>query len=353
MTTYHPLTVTRVDRLLNGSATSVWLDVPPHLTSEYAWKPGQHLPIRLTIGGETVERSYSISSAVHRNDPLRITVKRVDGGLVSNWIADTLTASSTLDAASPRGTFTVDAHETQRRTIYLVAAGSGITPLYAMASSVLRDEPDSQVFLIYGNHDARSVLLSDEIDELVAAYPRRFAVAHVWGSTWSSWTSPFAKGRIDGSVLDRFIDKYPPYAQDAHYFLCGPGTMNRDVAGALLNLDVPRERIHSENYGGGAALWDDEEGVAAKISAVFRDTTHAVDADAGSTVLAALLAAGVDAPRGCEAGVCGTCTATLAGGTVHQRQAMALSAADARAGKILPCQAIATSPTVELRYDAG
>lgn len=351
MNTYVPLQVIGVDNMIDSKATTVSFQVPTDHVQDFTWQPGQHLPIRVVVDGQQHLRTYTISASGHTAEPLRITVKRVPGGVVSNWINDHVRVGHQIEAASPRGQFRCDVAATKRRTLYFIGAGSGITPLYAMATAALVQEPESQVFLLYGNHNAKTVIFADELKALSDTHSDRFAVKHVWSDTWASWQSPFAKGRINTEVLEKFFDEHPPYAQDAQYYICGPGTMNADVTANLQRLDVPLSRIHTESFGGAMV------GGEATDNAVAADAAVAVDADRyqvhvppGQTVLEAALNAQVPAPFSCQAGVCGTCVATLESGTVHQRATMALSEDDLASGKILTCQAVPTSPELNVSY---
>lgn len=351
MNTYVPLHVIGVDHLIGSTAITVSFQIPPEHAQKFTWQPGQHLPIRVVVDGQQHLRTYTISASGHTGEPLRITVKRVPGGKVSNWINDHVRVGDQIEAAAPRGQFICDVAAAQRRTLYFIGAGSGITPLYAMATAALAAEPDSQVFLLYGNHNAKTVIFADELKALSDSHGDRFAVKHVWSDTWASWQSPFAKGRVNTEVLEKFFDELPPYAQDAQYYVCGPSTMNIDVTASLQRLDVPLSRIHTESFGGATP------GDRATDNAVAADAAIVVDADRyqihvpeGQTVLEAALSAHVPAPFSCQAGVCGTCVAALDSGTVHQRAAMALSEDDLASDKILTCQAVPTSRQISVSY---
>ena len=132
---FHTLTVSQTRKEIDGAATSVIFDVPPALTDRFRWAAGQHVTIRFLIDAEEYRRSYTISNPP--GSPLRITVKRVNGGIVSNYIGDRLTAGDTVDVMPPFGQFALVPGALKRRTHYFFGAGSGITPLYAMINAVL------------------------------------------------------------------------------------------------------------------------------------------------------------------------------------------------------------------------
>ncbi len=348
---FHKLDVAAV-KAETKSAKSIRFEVPDELKATFRWRPGQHITLRFQLKGEEARRSYSISSSPFSHDGLRITVKRVKGGLVSNHINDHLKPGDQVDVMPPFGGFCLDPAPKARRTYYFFGAGSGITPLFAMARSVLMGEPHSTAYLLYGNKNAKSIIFRDALKALQAKYPERLSVRHVL-STPSMW-SPFdywRRGRIDAKAIATFIDEHPPYAQDAQYYVCGPGSMNVVVRTALMGLDVPTERIHDESYGGEVIVDDTVSGMEASAEVEIAGAVQTIAIEAGKTVLQAARAAGLQPPFSCESGVCGACRAHLSDGTVHMRARMALDDQDVAQGAILTCQSLPTSRQIELSYD--
>ncbi len=159
--TFYPLAVAEIRPEIDGAATSVTFDVPSELTEVFRWQAGQHLTLRLRIDGEERRRSYTIS-----NPPgaaLRITVKRVAEGVVSNHIGNALSVGDRIEIMPPFGSFALIPDARARRTHYFFGAGSGITPLYAMIRAVLDHEPHSVAHMIYGNAAANSILFKDDL----------------------------------------------------------------------------------------------------------------------------------------------------------------------------------------------
>ncbi len=349
---FHKLVVADTREEIGGMAKSVMFRVPQPLAETFMWRAGQHLTLRFTIDGEEARRSYSISSSPVSGDPLRITVKRVKGGLVSNHINDTVQAGDLIDVMPPFGGFCLDTGATQRRTHYFFGAGSGITPLYAMLHSVMAAEPHSVAHLAYGNKNADSILLRDSFEALLEQHPDRLSVHHVLSapSMWSGF-SYWRKGIIDKAAIEALIAVNPPYAQDAQYYICGPGGMNNAVKAALMALDVSANRIHMESYGGAVDLDDSVKGIASTATVRLDGTDHAVPIAKGQTVLEAVRASDLAPPFSCQSGVCGACRAQLSKGEVHMRIRMALEDGDIEQGAILTCQSVATSAEIALSYD--
>ena len=333
-------------------AASIVFDVPADLREAFSWTAGQHVTVRFDISGEEHRRSYSISQTPVTGEPLRITVKRVKGGIVSNHINDTLRAGDEVNVMAPFGSFRLEPDSTARRTYYFFAAGSGITPLFAMIRSVLETEPHSVAHLVFGNVSADTIMFRDRLAELGTQSGGRLDVLHVLSSP--SWLSSFdywRRGRIDAETVEAAIEQHPPYAQDTQYYVCGPGGMNATVRSALQDLDVPTGRIHTESYGGAVAHDTSFDGIAAQANVMLNGTRMSVPVAAGQTILEAVRGAGGEPPYSCQSGVCGACSAKLRDGETHLRARMGLSDDEIASGRILTCQAVAKSAELSVVYD--
>ena len=195
------LIVSKAESLINGAAKSLIFEVPEKEQQRFGWVAGQHITVRVIIDGKAHRRAYSVSASPQTNEPLRITVKKKAGGLVSTYINEQINAGDTLEVMPPFGQFTLQPDASQRRTHYFFGAGSGITPLFAMLCSVLRAEPHSSCHLVYGNHNEKSTLFLNELNELVEQYPNRLTVSHVFSKpSWWSDVSCWKKGQINDAV---------------------------------------------------------------------------------------------------------------------------------------------------------
>ncbi len=349
---FHALRVAAVEAETAGAA-SVRFDVPPALAGAFRWRPGQHVTLRFTIDGREARRTYSISEAPLASAALRVTVRRVPDGLVSNHVNDHVAAGDRIEVAPPFGGFCLDPDPRARRTYYFFAAGSGITPIYAMVRALLEAEPYSAARLAYGNVDASSIIFREALARAEAGAAGRLVVRHVLSNPgiWPSMDY-WRRGRIDAAAVEAFMAEHPPEAQDTRYYVCGPGGMNAGVRAALENLDVPARRILAESYAGAGAARDlSVAGVAALATVALDGRPLAVPVAAGRTLLDAVRAAGAAPPFSCESGVCGSCRARVTGGAVHMRARMALSDDEIAAGAILTCQAVPTAPELAVSYD--
>ena len=361
---FYPLRISEICNELVSSdddqianAKTFLFDVPESLQHLFTWRAGQHITVQLPIGDATVRRAYSISMSPlanrdvdTENPTFSITVKRVADGMVSNYLLDNMKTGDTIEIMPPFGDFCLDPQLNSRRSHYFFAAGSGITPLFAMLQSVLIAEPHSVVYLLYGNSDVNNVIFQQQLFALAEQYSQRLVIRHIF-SRPSVWASDYwRKGRVDSKSTQAFINEHPPYAQDAQYYICGPDAMNASVTNGLLAIDVPRARIHQESYGTVSPLDDSVVSVAAKLTVTLHGSRHEVTVSKNQTLLAAMKAANIKPPFSCQSGICGACKAQLTQGTTHMVSHAALQDNDVAEGKVLTCQALATASYIELIY---
>ena len=352
MKDFFNLKVDVTHNLIGGQAISLAFEVPADLKQIFSWKAGQHITVRFQIDNKQVRRAYSISSSPSSGDPLTITVKRVNNGVVSNHINDNVQTGDEIEVMPPFGGFILEPSQRHRRTHYFFAAGSGITPLFSMIVCVLCAEPQSIVYLAYGNKNDQTILFKEKLEQLSEQHKQRLTVLHVLSdlSMWSGF-KPWRNGILDDDAINALIDNFPPYAQDVQYYICGPGSMNKTIKTSLMKLDVPADRIHMESYGGDIDLDESVQGIAAQAQISLSGKSHTVDIGENQSILEAARNAGLTPPFSCQSGVCGACRAQLNQGSVHMRTQMALDSTEVEKGVILTCQSVATSEHLQLTYD--
>ncbi len=353
---FHQLRVAVVDKLTDD-AVAVTFDVPVDLQEAYDFTHGQHLTVRMWVDGEEVRRNYSICSPAG-SGVLRIAVKRLPGGTFSAWVCEKLEPGTVLDVMTPTGRFFTPLDPAQAKHYALVAAGSGITPILSIASTVLAVEPGSAVTLLYGNRTTSSIMFLEELEDLKNGYPERFALSHVLSREPAD--VDLLHGRIDAAKLSAFLDALLPVETVDEWFLCGPHEMVESARATLTSRGVDRGNVHVELFhveGQPVRVAPVEEDVpragASAVTVILdgRGTTFDL-ATGDQPILDAALRARGDAPYACKGGVCGTCRARLVEGTVRMDQNHALEDDELAAGYVLTCQSHPTSERVVVDYDA-
>lgn len=352
---FHPLRVIRIEQDTDD-ARVISLAVPEELRTHFAFIPGQHLTVKTLINGSETRRSYSICSGL--NEPaIRIGVRRVAGGLVSNWLHDHLNVNDVIEVMAPEGRFCVRPDPEAKRHFLGVAAGSGITPLLSIMKSVLSGEPQSRFTLLYGNRRQQSTMFREEIEDLKNLYLTRLSLHLVFSQ--EHMDAPLSSGRLDCAGLTRFLGPLVAPQQIDQALVCGPHGFNDEVEAALLQASVPPERIHIERFGIPPSspqvpdLRGEPGGSAQARITVIRDgLRREIDfqADHGN-LLEAAAQAGLEVPYSCKSGVCCTCRARLMEGEVRMLRNFALDKQEVSAGFILTCQAQPLTERVVVSFD--
>jgi ring-1,2-phenylacetyl-CoA epoxidase subunit PaaE len=338
-------------------ANSIRFDVPADLRDRFAFKAGQHLTLRATIDGEEVRRNYSLCTAPDEQDWM-VTVKRTAGGVFSNWVGDQLKPGETVDVMPPHGSFTTEFDASRGRHLAGIAGGSGITPVMSLIKTLLGAEPESRFTLLYGNRDSSSIIFLEELANLKDRYLGRLEIYHFLDQ--EEQDIDLFNGMLDRARCDEAIAALIPGAADVDgWFICGPGPMMDAAEGALLDRDIPKDRIHIERFTAGrpsaalaaemAQLQTEAEGVTVAVTLDGR--TRKVPFTAGN-ILDSARAAGLPAPFACKAGVCATCRARVTSGKVEMAARYGLTDEEVAAGYVLTCQSVPVGGGVAVDYDA-
>lgn len=323
---------------------------PIHETLSYI--SGQFLTLIPTIAGEKTRRSYSLSSSPKTDMSPAITVKRISGGVVSNFLCDHINVGDAIEVIAPMGNFVLEADANQVKTYVFIGAGSGITPLMSMIKSVLHGEPKSKIRVIYGSRYQDQIIFKKQLDALEASFADRLQVLHVISQPSPSW--PGLKGRINqASTVYYLKQEFGLDIAKAHYFLCGPVGMMDDVQAALGIFDVPADQIHKElfNAAPSADTSIEDNSVAREITLIFEGKSHAVTVQPHVTILEAALEADLDIPYSCQAGMCTACMGLCKSGSVVMDEEDGLTAGEIQKGYILTCVAHPTSDGVVIDLD--
>ncbi|MFC3999356.1 1,2-phenylacetyl-CoA epoxidase subunit PaaE [Nocardiopsis sediminis] len=346
---FHTLTVASVDRLTDD-AVAVAFDVPAGLRGAYGFRPGQSLTLRRTVDGCEHRRSYSICAAAGERP--RIGVREIPGGLFSTWLVHEVRPGDRIDVGTPGGALRADPSAAGRHL--LIAAGSGITPLLSIASSVLA-HPDARATLIYGNRTTGSVMFAEDLADLKNRYGPRFDLVHVLSR--EPRDVELFSGRLDPGRLRRLLTALVPLGALDHVWLCGPFGMIAGARDVLAELGVAPGRVHAELFhvdGPPPELHRADSVAAGATSDVTivldgRATTAALPRD--RPILDGAQAVRGDLPFACKGGVCGTCRARLIAGEAGMRRNYALDDAELAHGFVLTCQAMAASDAVTVDFD--
>jgi 3-ketosteroid 9alpha-monooxygenase subunit B len=357
---FHALRVKAVVQETHDTRSFV-LDVPADLRDDFRYRPGQYCTFRIHVDDDEHARCYSMSSAPETDDDLTVTVKRVPGGVVSNWLNDHVAEGDVLEVTRPSGSFCVRPGD---RPVIGFCGGSGVTPVISIAKSVLAST-SRPVTLLYANRDERSVIFDDALRALLDGHDDRMSVHRHLDADAGFVDAATIAGLVDGRL-------------DADFYVCGPGPFMDLVEQTLLGLGVDPAAIAVERFvapgsaGQAGAPPDGELEPAAattdtdadidtdtaaaehgpeSIVVILKGKKHELAYRAGDTVLETARRANLATPYSCEAGSCATCMAFLREGTVRMRVNDALDPDEVEEGWVLTCQSLPTAASLTVEFE--
>ncbi|MFK0039433.1 1,2-phenylacetyl-CoA epoxidase subunit PaaE [Paenarthrobacter sp. NPDC090517] len=386
---FHNLTVSGVRRLTDD-AIEVTFGVPAELAGQYDYLPGQYVALRTTLPDEQgeqheVRRSYSICAEPRSfedgSSEIRVAIKKDLGGLFSTWANAELKAGDVLDVMSPQGAF-ISRHGKDGASVQhnvmnsmnhpeelagepgnfvAIAAGSGITPVIAIARTLLAANPETTFDLVYANKAAMDVMFLEELADLKDKYPSRLALHHVLSR--EQRIAPLMTGRIDSEKLQALLSSAIRAEDVDEWFLCGPFELVQLCRDTLAARGVEPEHVRFELFttgrpdrpegNAGRPVVEDESQDTYKITFTLDGLTGDVASPthARESILNAALRVRPDVPFACAGGVCGTCRAKLITGTVTMDENYALEQDELDKGYVLTCQSHPTSEEVTVDFD--
>ncbi|MBS1636646.1 MAG: 2Fe-2S iron-sulfur cluster binding domain-containing protein [Bacteroidetes bacterium] len=357
MARFHTLKVKDIRRE-TADAVSVAFDIPPQLQTEYQFKQGQYITLKLTVNGEEIRRSYSICTSPYSEKELRVAIKEVKDGRASTLINRSLKVGDTIEVMTPMGNFHSVLSGSNKKSYVLFAGGSGITPMMSILKSVLYIEKQSHVTLVYANRDEDSVIFKAEIEKLASENADKLKVVNVYDNP-KGQVADLCKGLITIDKTKALIENYGGVNAD-EYFICGPGPMMENIKQALEDLKIQKEKIHIEYFTTVAEAVAKAEGgdtvhanVKSKVTVLQYGVETQFELETSSiSILDASIEAGVDAPFSCKGAVCCTCRAKILEGQVKMDANFALTDKEVEEGFILTCQSHPITEKVVIDYDA-
>ncbi|MEX2235148.1 MAG: ferredoxin--NADP reductase [Cyclobacteriaceae bacterium] len=309
------------------------------------YKSGQFLTLIVPVKGKEVRRAYSLCSSPFVDKDLAVTVKRVEDGLMSNWLPDNLKAGSMVKVMEPMGQFTTEFSRDGKRHLIMFAGGSGITPMMSILKSILSGEPDSIVSLIYCNRDIDSIIFKETLDEMQTNDEGRLHVIHVLDNAPMNWQG--YSGLLNHDMLTRLFERVPDWGiEKTTYLMCGPEGMMKNVDSLLAMRNIPKEKIFKESFVQGIIDKEQKkEGVmpasgelkAREVTIRYDGQEYKVMVPPNKAILETALDQGIDLPYSCQSGLCTACRGKALSGKVKLDEEEGLSQSERAEGYVLTC----------------
>jgi len=363
---FHTLTISDVQPETEN-AIAITFDVPEDLKPMFLYKAGQYLTVKAIVNGVEHRRNYSLCSSPVHEEPMRIAVKKVKDGAVSQWLNEQAKPGMQLEVYPPMGNFTKEFSPEQSRHYVLFAGGSGITPVLSIVKSILRIEPNSVVTLVYANKDEASIIFDREIQQLAENHDGKLRVVHVLEHNPDAGRTSYT-GLMDHAMIEQVIADWIPNFNTVDAFVCGPGPMMDNVIAVLHGKGLDDKRIHREYFkiekhpemshsevvnAGGEDTADLENAplVNRRVKIKLYGEEHEFEVEPDETILTAAQRADLDPPYACQIGACCTCRAKIVTGKVRMDEREALSDDEIDEGYALTCQSHPLTDDVFADYD--
>ncbi|NAZ54045.1 2Fe-2S iron-sulfur cluster binding domain-containing protein [Vibrio toranzoniae] len=304
----------------------------------FNFKPGQFITLGLDMPTKTDYRAYSVASCPEDNR-LKLTVKRVEGGLVSNFIVDELDEGDEVSVLKPSGGFNcIDCMPTAAKKVTLVSAGCGITPVMAMVKYWLSQDSEMEIDFVHMARNKLETIYFEELHQIDKAYANfnlKLLLKDNQGTTAS-------QGRLDKN----WLVKLSPDILDRTVYLCGPVGFMEDIEGYLKELEFNMDNFYQESFT--PVLKDNQKVAGANMNSTEVDGSSSVtvfvptfgkevEAEFGTPLADALEQAGVPIIIACRSGICGSCKCKVTKGSVESSSQETLTSEQIEQGYVLAC----------------
>jgi ring-1,2-phenylacetyl-CoA epoxidase subunit PaaE len=312
------------------------------------YQAGQFITFLIDLHGTEYRRSYSFSSTPGIDPYPSVTIREKQNGEISRHILHHWRAGDQVTALLPSGRFTLPGHTTTPRDIFLLGAGSGITPLFSILKDILHNEPTAHVKLIYSNASEKRTIFHTQLQELLTKFPQQLHIIHLY----SSDPPDQIIRRLSNLSLEPLVLQQLRYRkQDAQFFVCGPPEYMRMALLTLTYMGFEEEQLHKENFVVNTApqlarIGTPEDSSTKTVELHLRGGVHKLSIPGNHNILGEALAQGIAIPYSCKGGICGSCTARCTKGKVWMALNEVLTDKEIEQGFVLTCTGYAVSAEV-------
>lgn len=315
----------------------------------FDYVPGQYIVLSLSILGQEYKRSYSLASSPARSNSLEITVKRdPKGGVVSNWLNDTLAVGDTINVKGPFGKFSCVNDSCQK--ILFIAAGSGIVPIMSMLRWLTDTNAHVDVQLLLSFRTPDDIIYRDELQLITARHKNIKLSITLTTDIIVRYQWPGLSGRINSKMIAQLV----PDLTARTVYLCGPDAFMSTCKESLLKLNCPFDKLYSESFTVNGPIANPEN---SGLTSPSRDKTgnyrvkfaksgKTIDTDGRMTLLEIAVHSGILIDHECRSGQCGECMIKCLKGTIDMSNQAEIDAVNKSKGWIYACCAYPASNIV-------
>ena len=301
----------------------------------FNYEPGQFITIIKEVNGKKIRRAYSLCTTPFEDEHPAVTVKRVDGGAMSNDLNDHAKAGDQLEIMEPMGMFTTEYDTLNKRNAIFFGGGSGITPLMSIIRSILLKEGDSTTTLIYGNRTREFVIFKELIAELEEKYPERFKAIHILEEGEADYS-----GRPTPDMIGEICTQLSADS-NSEFYICGPQPMMDVVSSGLDKFGISKDSIRMESFEAGKTspeeIIDKSAGSESEVTILLDGEEYSITVQKNASILDTALDNDLDMPYSCQSGLCTACRGKCVEGQISIDEAEGLSQDELDEGYVLTC----------------
>ncbi|MCZ4245359.1 2Fe-2S iron-sulfur cluster-binding protein [Pedobacter punctiformis] len=330
----------RIDKIINQPGENITFQLKPAETDYPKYLAGQFISLIFEGKHKEIRRSYSFNSSPDVDEPLSITVKRVENGEISRLLHHKTTVGDVLLAQAPQGMFSYLPDDLEK-DVFLFAAGVGITPLFSILKTALVTEQKSLITLVYSNRSKEDTLFFDELNEWQLKYPERLKIIYVFSNSKNLLTA-----RLNKFYIEKLLKAHLKFDRDnALFYTCGPIIYMDLCRITLLGMGYDIKQIKRETFVLPEDEQDEDDGSAEKtvdkntytVVLDFKGEIYQLDIPWPKRILDVALEHKIKLPYSCHAGMCSTCAATCTKGGVRMDYNEVLTDDELSKGRVLVC----------------
>jgi ring-1,2-phenylacetyl-CoA epoxidase subunit PaaE len=331
----------KISRIIDQPGDNSTFELEPVDHAYPSYKAGQFLSLIFTMNGQELRRSYSFNSSPDVNEALSITVKRLENGEISRFLHHKTAVGDILTAQAPQGIFTYTPDKDSERTVFLFAAGVGITPLVSILKTALVREERSKIVLIYSNRSKENTLFYDELTDWETRYPGRLKIVWIFSNTQNLMTA-----RLNTFYIHQLVAEHLQFDRNkALFYSCGPVIYMDLCRITLLGMGFDGTQIKRETFVLPENEADEDDSSPDKVKDTntysvilkFEGETYNLDIPYPKRILDVALENHIQLPYSCHSGMCSTCVATCISGSVRMDYNEVLTDDELKKGRVLVC----------------
>jgi ring-1,2-phenylacetyl-CoA epoxidase subunit PaaE len=300
------------------------------------YKAGQYVTLVRQTVHEEIRRSYSIISAPLLNEPLTIGVRRIENGFFSRELIDHAKIGDELLTTGAGGFFTLPDETSNIQQIFLLAAGSGITPIISLLKTVLHFHTHIHVVLIYSSPSPQKTIFLSGLTALRESFNQRFHLQLLFSNSVD-----LSLARLNRELLAQLTQTHSICRYDQIlFYICGPESYTRMCTYTIQEEKVPKQNIRKENFNiqsKSVPKIDPPDKTDHLVTIEYGKDRYRVLVQYPDSILQAAKKKNIILPYSCETGRCGNCVAKCIKGKVWLSYNEVLTEKDIQNGLTLTC----------------